>query len=89
MHHAPIQGQGVAKTPSTKQQVKNPAYRRQRISRPMQIVVPIQFWRGYMIYLKKNQRGCVIKKNNLKNLGKPRENPGKTQGKPRGGGVDL
>ena len=31
--------------------VKNPAYGRQRISRPMRIVGPIQFWRGCMIYL--------------------------------------
>ena len=30
---------------------KNPAYGRQRISRPMQIVGPIQFWRGCVIYL--------------------------------------
>ena len=30
---------------------KNPAYGRQRISRPMRIVGPIQFWRGCVIYL--------------------------------------
>ena len=30
---------------------KNPAYGRQRISRPMWIVGPIQFWRGWVIYL--------------------------------------
>ena len=30
---------------------KNPAYGRQRISRPMRIVRPIQFWRGWVIYL--------------------------------------
>ena len=43
---------------------KNPAYGRQRISRPMRIVGPIQFWR----------------KKTGKTLGKPRENPGKTLG---------
>ena len=32
---------------------KNAAYGRQRISRPMRIVGPIQFWRGCVIYLKK------------------------------------
>ena len=32
---------------------KNPAYGRQRISRPMQIVGPIQFWRGCVIYFRK------------------------------------
>ena len=32
---------------------KNPAYGRQRISRPMRIVGPIQFSRGCLIYLKK------------------------------------
>ena len=32
-------------------QFKNPAYGRQRISRPMRIVGPIQFWRGCVIYL--------------------------------------
>ena len=31
--------------------IKNPAYGRQRISRPMRIVGPIQFWRGCVIYL--------------------------------------
>ena len=31
---------------------KNPAYGRQTISRPMQIVGPIQFWRGFLIYLR-------------------------------------
>ena len=30
---------------------KNPAYGRQRISRLMRIVGPIQFWRGCVIYL--------------------------------------
>ena len=30
---------------------KNPAYGRQRISRPMRIVGPIQFWRGCVIYI--------------------------------------
>ena len=40
---------------------KNPAYGRHRISRPMRILGPIQFWRGCVIYLKnlkkkKNQR---------------------------------
>ena len=30
---------------------KNPAYGRHRISRPMRIVGPIQFWRGCVIYL--------------------------------------
>ena len=34
-------------------EVKNPAYRRHRICRPMRIVGPIQFWRGCMIYQKK------------------------------------
>ena len=33
--------------------IKNPAYGRQRISRPMRIVGPIQFSRGCVIYLKK------------------------------------
>ena len=28
----------------------NPAYGRQRISPPMRIVGPIQFWRGYVIF---------------------------------------
>ena len=32
---------------------KNPAYGRHRISRPMRIVGPIQFWRGCVISLKK------------------------------------
>ena len=34
---------------------KNPAYGRQRISGPMRIVGPIQFWRGWVIYLKKKK----------------------------------
>ena len=36
---------------------KNPAYGRQRISRPMRIVGSIQFWRGCVIYPEMN--GCV------------------------------
>ena len=32
---------------------KNSAYGRHRISRPMRIVGPIQFWRGCVIYLTK------------------------------------
>ena len=36
--------------------IKNPAYGRQRISRPMRIVGPIQFLRGRMIYLKEKER---------------------------------
>ena len=35
-------------------QAKKTAYGGYRISRPMQIVGPIQFWRGCVIYLKKN-----------------------------------
>ena len=35
---------------------KNPAYGRQRISWPMRIVGPIQFWRGCVIYLKKKNK---------------------------------
>ena len=35
--------------------LKNPAYGRQRISRPTRIVGPIQFWRGCVVYLKKKQ----------------------------------
>ena len=34
--------------------MKNPAYGRQRISRPLRRVGPIQFWRGCMIEEKKN-----------------------------------
>ena len=30
--------------------IKNPAYRRHQLSRPMRIVGPIQFWRGCVIY---------------------------------------
>ena len=37
-------------------QMKNPAYGRQRISRPMRIVGRIQFWRGCKIYLKKDNK---------------------------------
>ena len=35
---------------------KNPLYGRQRISQPMRIVGPIQFLRGYMIYLKEEEK---------------------------------
>ena len=35
--------------------IKNPAYGRQRISRPMRIVGPIQFWKGCVIYLKQKK----------------------------------
>ena len=72
---------------------KNLASGRQRISRPMRITGPIQFWRGCMIYLffLERERSCVIflkkrKKRGkekkipgkpLENLGKTRENPGK------------
>ena len=38
-------------SPNSKLPNKNPAYGRQRISRPMRIVGPIQFWRGCVIYL--------------------------------------
>ena len=31
--------------------IKNPAYGRQRISRPMRIIGPIQFWKDFVIYL--------------------------------------
>ena len=34
---------------------KTPAYGRHRISRPMRIVGPIQFWRVCMIYLEKKE----------------------------------
>ena len=43
---------------------KNPAYGRQRISRPMRIVGPIQFWRGGVIYQKKKS----LKNVNLQKL---------------------
>ena len=36
---------------SFKLMIKNPAYGRHGISRPMWIVGPIQFWRGCVIYL--------------------------------------
>ena len=35
---------------------KNSAYGRQRISQPMQILGPIQFWRGCVIYLKEKKK---------------------------------
>ena len=35
---------------------KNPAYGRHRISRPMWIVGPIQFWRVCVIYLEKRRK---------------------------------
>ena len=35
---------------------KYPAYGRHRISRPMRIVGPIQFWRVCMIYLEKKKK---------------------------------
>ena len=35
---------------------KNPAYGRHRISRPMQIVGPIQFWRVCVIYLEEEEK---------------------------------
>ena len=35
---------------------KNHAYGRQRISRPMRIVGPIQFWKGCVINLKKRKK---------------------------------
>ena len=35
---------------------KNPTYRIQRISQPMRIVGPIQFWRGCVIYFKKKRK---------------------------------
>ena len=59
---------------------KNPAYGRQRISRPMRIVGPIQFWRGCVIF--KRLRNFSQKKEEEKK-GQPRENPGQTPGKPR------
>ena len=37
-------------------QKKNPAYRTHRISRPMRIVGPIQFWRGCVTYLEKRRK---------------------------------
>ena len=40
--------------------VKNPAYGRQRISRPMRIVGPIQFPRGCVIYLKKKKKNYGV-----------------------------
>ena len=35
--------------------LKNPAYGRHQLSRPMRIVRPIQFWRGCVIYLYKKK----------------------------------
>ena len=40
-----------SKSQKSKFLTKNPAYGRQRISRPMRIVGPLQFWRGCVIYL--------------------------------------
>ena len=42
--------------------IKNPAYGRHQLSRPMRIVGPIQIWKGCVIYLLKNKN----KKNNNK-----------------------
>ena len=39
--------------------IKNPAYGRHRISRPMRIVGPIKFWRVYVIYLEKKNKWAV------------------------------
>ena len=38
---------------------KNPAYGRHRISRPMRIVGPIQFWRVCVICLEEEKNGAV------------------------------
>ena len=70
---------------------KNPAYRRQRISRPMRLVGPIQFWRACVIFIIIFFRSLLIflnkkkgkpRENLRKTPGKPRANPGKTLGKP-------
>ena len=37
--------------------IKNPAYGRHRISRPMRIVGPIKFWRGCVIYIEEKKWG--------------------------------
>ena len=47
---------GVYEMDRQKKCQKNPAYGRQRISQPMRIVGPIQFWRGCMIYLQKKNK---------------------------------
>ena len=43
---------GITSETNCKWNKKNPAYGRERISGPMRIVGPIQFWRGCVIYLK-------------------------------------
>ena len=62
---------------------KYPAYGRHQLSRPMQIVGPIQFWRGCMIYfyLKKNE--------NKKKLPPHPPSPTKELLKGKGGGGHL
>ena len=42
---------------------KNPAYGRHQLSRPVQIVGPIQFWRGCMIYRSAPKSGLGPRKN--------------------------
>ena len=42
---------------------KNPAYGRHQLSRPMQIVGPIQFWRGCVIYQSAPKSGLDPRKN--------------------------
>ena len=51
----PYQSQVVLVVPTCVVLEKNPAYGRHRISRPMRIVGPIQFWRVCMIYLEKKK----------------------------------
>ena len=42
---------------------KNPAYGRHQLSRPMQIVGPIQFWRGCVIYRSAPKSGLCPREN--------------------------
>ena len=44
-------------------EAKNPAYGRHKLSRPMRIVGPIQFWRGCVIYRSAPRTGLGPRKN--------------------------
>ena len=62
---------------------KNPAYGRYRISRPMRIVGPIQFWRVCEIYLEKRKKknGAVDASMRLRIHASARPHYGSTRGR--------
>ena len=47
---------------------KNQAYGKQRISQPMQIVGPIQFWRGCVIYQREEEKIYIYPQKSLKQI---------------------